>query len=75
MERNLIANYLVPDDEVWVSPATWGRPFSLRAKESTDTTPNSAMVPCPYYDGGRVCRVGGWLRKCGQSACEIAQHQ
>lgn len=45
MERKLIANYLVPDDEVWVSPATWERPFSLKAKESTVTTHNSAMVP------------------------------
>jgi hypothetical protein len=37
MERKLIANHLVPDDEVWVSPATWERPFSLKAKESTAT--------------------------------------
>ena len=37
MERKLIANYLVPDDEVWVSPATWERPFSQKAKESTVT--------------------------------------
>lgn len=37
MERKLIANYLVPDDEVWVSPTTWERPFSLEAKESTVT--------------------------------------
>jgi len=37
MERKLIANYLVPDDEVWVSPATWERPFSFKAKESTIT--------------------------------------
>ena len=37
MERKLIANHLVPDDEVWVSPATWERPFSLKAKESTVT--------------------------------------
>lgn len=37
MERKLIANHLVPDDEVWVSPETWERPFSLKAKESTVT--------------------------------------
>ena len=44
MERKLIANYLVPDDEVWVSPETWERPFSLKAKESTVTAHNSAML-------------------------------
>jgi hypothetical protein len=41
MERKLIANYLVPEDEVWVSPATWERPFSLKAKESQHTTVNT----------------------------------
>ena len=47
MERKLIANYLVPDDEVWVSPATWERPFSLKAKESTvtDTQHTQAKMP------------------------------
>ena len=38
MERKLIANSLVPDNEVWVSPKTWDSPFtqSKVAQNSTD---------------------------------------
>ena len=40
MERKLIANHLVPDNEVWVSPATWENPFSLNAKVDSTSANN-----------------------------------
>lgn len=36
-ERRLIANHLVPDGEVWVSPRTWDEPFSNYTKEALNT--------------------------------------
>ena len=46
MERKLIANSLVPDNEVWVSPKTWDSPFtqSKVAQNSTDIQQLKAKI-------------------------------
>ena len=44
MERKLIANHLVPDDEVWVSPKTWDIPFTQSNVAGVPTSNNTAML-------------------------------
>ena len=41
MERKLIANHLVPDDEVWVSPKTWDSPFTQNVVAQNSTSTNT----------------------------------
>ena len=39
-EKFLIANHLVPDNEVWVSPKTFENPFSRNISEALKTAYN-----------------------------------
>ena len=52
MERKLIANHLVPDDEVWVSPKTWDSPFTQNvvAQNSTDIQHTKATIALQIED-------------------------
>lgn len=72
MERYLIANSLVPDNEVWVSPATWENPFSLRAKESTatDLQPPRYCKDCVAFT---VCAEKSDVVQGGAECLEVAR--
>ena len=52
MERKLIANHLVPDNEVWVSPKTWDSPFTKSMVAGVSTSTNKAMLQllCEYVE-------------------------
>jgi hypothetical protein len=43
-EKFLIANHLVPDNEVWVSPKTFENPFSKNVAEALPKAPNSQSI-------------------------------
>jgi hypothetical protein len=45
-EKFLIANHLVPDNEVWVSPKTFENPFSKNVAEALKTANNKQSIPC-----------------------------
>lgn len=68
MERKLIANSLVPDNEVWVSPKTWDSPFTQSKVAQISISPNTTKATiCPGCAGvGSLLKVGG-----GQQVCEI----
>ena len=72
MERLLVANHLVPDNEVWVSLATYDEPFGLKARESTATVTQQANHEiCAHYQYGEPC-VWDSLCECrGDSACKF----
>jgi hypothetical protein len=50
-EKFLIANHLVPDNEVWVSPKTFESPFSKNTKEALPKSPNKQSTPFPICGG------------------------
>jgi hypothetical protein len=41
-EKFLIANHLVPDNEVWVSPKTFENPFSKNVSDVLNSSHNNA---------------------------------
>lgn len=43
MERKLIANPIVPDGEVWVSPKTWDDPFTKGKVAASSTSTNKTQ--------------------------------
>lgn len=71
MERKLIANHLVPDDEVWVSPATWERPFSLKAKESTVTDTQQLKAEICEWNTKDFGEWSGYATSCGERVQSI----
>ena len=44
MERKLIINPNVPDNEVWVNGKTWSHPFGLK----DESVVICSLVPCRY---------------------------
>ena len=46
-EKFLIANHLVPDNEVWVSPKTFENPFSKNVSEALNSSHNKPMPKLP----------------------------
>ena len=47
MEHKLIANSLVPDNEVWVSPKTWDSPFTQSKVAQNSTALNTESFQFP----------------------------
>lgn len=72
-EKFLIANSLVPDNEVWVSPKTFENPFSKHISEALPKAPNKQIMPCLKHGKyGQVCLVFE-NEFCGVSACKLAR--
>jgi hypothetical protein len=72
-DKFLIANSLVPDNEVWVSPKTFENPFSKHISEALPKAPNKQIMPCLMYAGvNEQCDVFGDGR-CGSLPCQLAR--
>lgn len=74
-EKFLIANSLVPDNEVWVSPKTFENPFSKNVKEALPNSAQQLKVAisflescCAYLPDNDFAReIGGFLQATKQA--------